>query len=53
MKRSLEDLDEIERIADPLEEKIELGVFVKCERSEFVKTLHNIIERVGKKNHGV
>ena len=53
MKRSLEDLDEIESIADPLEEKIELGVFVKCERPEFVKTLHNIIERVGKKNHGV
>ncbi|MEM2922373.1 MAG: hypothetical protein QXF26_08680, partial [Candidatus Bathyarchaeia archaeon] len=53
VKRSLTDLDNIERIAGPLEEKIELGVFVKRERPEFVKTLHTIIERAGGNRYGV
>jgi 2-oxoglutarate ferredoxin oxidoreductase subunit beta len=40
-------LGTIERVADPLEGKIELGVFVKEERPEFTETLRQTIRRSG------
>lgn len=45
VKEGLRDLDSIESIADPLEGKIELGVFNNYQRPEYVKTLYDIIEK--------
>ncbi|MGD2201394.1 MAG: thiamine pyrophosphate-dependent enzyme [Candidatus Bathyarchaeota archaeon] len=40
-------LGSIERIAEPLEEKVELGVFVQEERPEFTESLRRIIQESG------
>ena len=44
---AVEALGSVERVADALEGKIELGVFVKEERPEFTESLRQMIERSG------
>lgn len=42
IKNKIESFDSVERVIGPQEEKIELGLFVKEKRPEFVESLHEI-----------
>jgi 2-oxoglutarate ferredoxin oxidoreductase subunit beta len=45
LESRVESIDSVEKLVGPLEEKVELGVFEKKERSEFIDSFQKIIQR--------